>query len=208
MKKSIIMVFISAILMITSACQVPSESELIEGNLQNIDELNGEMTVVTKDGEAITIHITKDTRLGTEDGNTEVSKVEVGSTVKLKTDKSNVISRKAEALSLPEGILPPLDSIEDVFKVLGVGEKAVELHEIGLTWSKIAWQLVDGHKMRTRLQQLAKERLEQAEKTGVITRVQSTLLFQDFDNKVEKWVRVIFSDVAQEPANSGKGNSK
>jgi len=119
-----------------------------------------------------------------------------------------VISRKAEALSLPEGILPPLDSIEDVFKVLGVGEKAVELHEIGLTWSKIAWQLVDGHKMRTQLQQLAKERLEQAEKTGVITRVQSTLLFQDFDNKVEKWVRVIFSDVAQEPANSGKGNSK
>lgn len=41
-----------------------------------------------------------------------------------------------------ENDLPSLDVLEDVFRTLGVWEKAVVLHKRGLTWSQVANELI------------------------------------------------------------------
>ncbi len=217
-KKRVFVIFsIALVLMGTSACQIPGDSELIEGILQNVDEINGEMTIVTKDGETITIKITKDTPLSDEAGGTD--KLEVGSAVILETDKRNVVERRTETLKVADAvttdvapntdtastdILPALESIEDVFKTLGVWEKAVDLHERGLTWAHVAGELGYGEdRMHIHLREIAADRLERAVKAGLINKEQYERLFNHFDELAIKWTREIFSDIKPTTSTDG-----
>ena len=58
---------------------------------------------------------TKHTPLDKDNGNYPIGNLEVGHTI---------------------------NSIEDVFKTMGVWEKAVALHKKGLTWSQVAIELI------------------------------------------------------------------
>jgi len=64
----------------------------------------------------------------------------------LEANKNIAIDRIADSLSIhdeiPEKDLPSLDVLEDVFKTLGVWDKAVTLHNKGLTWSQVASKLI------------------------------------------------------------------
>ncbi len=216
MKKLLFVAFvIPVVLMATTACQMQGDYEMIEGILQNVDEINGEMTVVTKDGETITIKITKDTPIDTENGSADVNKVEVGSTIKLETSTRNIVDRKIDVLKASDveptlsasvdvsNILPSLESFEDVFKALGVWEKAVALHERGLTWAHVARELGYGEdSMHIHLREIAKEHLERAVNAGLITKDQFERQYQHFDELAIKWIREIFSDVELRPTTS------
>ena len=85
MKKSVIAVCsISAMLLVaTSACQMPGQSELIKGNVQNIDKLKGTMTIITTNREILTTNITSDI-IDTGSGIIDPGKIAVGSDIRFK----------------------------------------------------------------------------------------------------------------------------
>ena len=48
------------LLFVPNACTMTGDAEVIEGILQNIDDIKGEITILTEDGQEITIKITSD----------------------------------------------------------------------------------------------------------------------------------------------------
>jgi hypothetical protein len=195
---------ISSLLLVSAACKVPSESDIIEGILENVDEMNGEITIVTNDGETITIKISTD---GEEDEESpEISELEVGSVVKLDADKVEQVERKqienkdsdkdpSAAASLSSYTLPSLNSYEDVFRALGVLEDAIALYEEGLTWEHIARELdYTADSMHFRLQDIGEEYLKAARDSGLITQEQLEYKFEYFSELAMKWVKEIFGD--------------
>jgi len=93
-------------------------------------------------------------------------------------------------------ILPRLESIEDVFRTLGVWEDTALLHEKGLSWAHVAKELGYGaDKMHICLQNIAKERIWTAKKSGCLKPEQAAELFNNFDRLALDWVDEIFVDI-------------
>ena len=92
-------------------------------------------------------------------------------------------------------ILPPLESIEDVFRVLNAWEDAVRLHEKGLTWSHVSRELgYDKIKILIHLEEIAEERLQRAWQSDLITEEQVKRKLNYFNDLAEKWVTKIYAD--------------
>ncbi|MFC2010335.1 hypothetical protein ACFLUL_01985 [Chloroflexota bacterium] len=219
---------ILSLLTVSTSCQVTSDEErLIEGILENLDMVNGEMTIVTEDGETITIKIT--TSNSEEGENLEYDELEAGTPVKVTVedgshadmedvevqhkDGENGDNYEAEdtyddddsgnkpsvAVADLSSILPSMASIEDVFRVLGVWEDAEEFREMGLAWSHIAEELdYNQERMRSRLQDMAEELLKAARDAGLITQEQLEAKFRYFDEMAAKWIGKIFADTEVE----------
>jgi hypothetical protein len=160
--------------------------------------MNGEITIVTKDGETITIKISTD---GEEDEESpEISKLEVGSVVKVEADKVEQVEKATKQQpaitdTKLSDILPPLNSIEDVFRVLGVLEDAIAFREKGLTWEHIARELgYTADSMHLRLQDIGEEYLRKAKESGLITHEQFEYKFDYFNELAMKWVKEIFGE--------------
>ena len=114
-KKKLCFIFSALILvpLLTTSCFATNEEELIEGILQEVDALNGEITLVTKDGETITIKITKGEPI--DDESTDLSDLEPGSTIIVR--KEDIKKESTTNVDLAS-ILPSLNSVEDVFRLL------------------------------------------------------------------------------------------
>jgi hypothetical protein len=92
-------------------------------------------------------------------------------------------------------ILPPLNSIEDVFRALGVLEDAIALYEEDLTWEHIARELdYTADSMHLRLQDIGEDYLREAEESGLINHEQFEYKFEYFNELALKWVKEIFGD--------------
>lgn len=94
-----------AVLMGTLAC-TPQQVELIEGILGDVDSVNGEITIVTKDGKTVTLKIATETQVATEGASSDVGALEPGAavTVEVKDDRQvaqNIKARQAEV----EGVI-------------------------------------------------------------------------------------------------------
>ena len=81
----------------------------------------------------------------------------------------------------PETILPSLESFEDVFRALGVGEDAAWLREEGLSWYQVAKELGYGpDSMHFQLKGIAEEFLRAAVEKGLLTSDQVAERFDHF----------------------------
>ena len=74
------LVFVAAI-----AC-TPSQQDLIEGILQSVDSVNGQMTIVTKDGRTVTITIATDAPVETDGASSALETLEPGVSVEVEVD--------------------------------------------------------------------------------------------------------------------------
>ena len=203
LNRKLLLGFVSILLLlllfVPTACTMTGDTELIEGILQNIDDIKGEITILTEDGQEITIKITSD---NTEnDQSSEGGDLEVGSPIKVSIDKCDIVDTKILKEEKPSTdadlatILPSLNSIEDVFKTLGVWEDAHALREKGLSWSHVAGEL--GHNEETMyadLQEIIEERLHHAKELGLINYDQFKYKFNYFSELALKWVAKIFSE--------------
>ena len=166
-------ILLLSLLFVPTACTMTGDTEIIEGILQNIDDIKGEITILTEDGQEITIKITSD---DTEnDQSSEGGDLEVGSPVKVSVYKGDIVDKKRlkEEKSSTDAdladLLPSLNCIEDVFKTLGVWEDAHALREEGYSWPEIAGKL--GHNEETlyaELEEIIEERLHHAKELGLM----------------------------------------
>ena len=89
--------------------------------------------------------------------------------------------------------LPQLDSIEDVFKTLGVWETAADWHEAGHTWAHIAAELgYDMDSMYAALHTGIKNQLHEAKTLGLITYEQYEYKVNHYTDKALHWINEIF----------------
>ena len=137
-------VLIAVLLLPTVSCISGAEGDLVESILANVDTVDGEAVFHTKDGRTITITVTGESQEDT--ANNEEEPTQTCDENKEKQDDNS-----KENLA---DILPKVDSIENIFKTLGVWEQACELHDKGLTWAHIAAELgFDSETMYRELQE-------------------------------------------------------
>ncbi len=167
------------LLIFSTSCVVADEEELIEQLLKKVDMVDGEMTITTDNGEKVTITISKE---GSSDDKDECTDGK-------ETSKSGSVDWSA--------ILPTINSIEDVFKVLGVWEDAHELKEKGLAWSHIAAELgYNKETMYAELMEIAEQRLKEANESGLIDQDLVEKKIAYFSEIAEKWTNKVFADTS------------
>jgi len=177
---------LSMFLLLSSACAIPTEDEtaMLDELLERLEAVDGEITFATKDGETINVKITKESSQESQDKDNAQDRKEEAS-----TDKDSAGSKDLS------GILPSLESKEDVFRVLGVWEDAHALREQGLSWSHTAEELgYHPDKMYAELQEIAERELKDAKAEGLINYEQLKSKFVYFSNTAQKWVEKIFAD--------------
>jgi len=99
----------------------PSEAELLEGVIQNVDSLNGEITIVTKDGKTVTLTIATEAPVETDGASSSLETLEPGSHVEVEVDEdgqvaTHIKSRQAkiEGVIVPGGIVQLDDGTTEV----------------------------------------------------------------------------------------------
>ena len=97
-------------------------------------------------------------------------------------------------------ILPHLESADDVFHALGIGEKAAELRKRGLSVAQVARELGFGADLvYLRLLDIAEERVAAAIRSDLLHPEKAADLLDNFRRLAEEWAEVIFADVEREP---------
>ena len=163
-------------LSLTSACSIPTQDEtaMLEDLLNRLDAVEGEITFVTKDGETVNIQITKESSAATNTND---------------KDKDTVTADKSA------NVLPIICSKEDVFELLGVLDKAKELHNKGHSWCSTAQELgYTPDSMYAQLKTTGKSRLEDALEQGLIDQEQMNKKLSEFTASAKNWVDKIFAD--------------
>ncbi|MCH8987923.1 MAG: hypothetical protein IIA92_03855 [Chloroflexi bacterium] len=84
------------LLMVLIACTL-TEDQLIEGILQNVDSVNGEITIVTKDGKTITLTIATDAPVATEGASSALETLEPGTTLEVEVDDDGQVAVRIKA---------------------------------------------------------------------------------------------------------------
>ena len=194
----ILITLLFVLLLLNSSCITAGEkdeAELIESLLQKVAAMDGEMNVVTKNGDNITITLTKEASIEND---------EVGDIIKDKPKNTEIGKSYPSSIDV-SNILPPLDNIEDVFKVLEVWEDAHMLHEKGLSWHHAAAEL-GYHKdtMHAELLEIAEERLKDAKESGLISSELLEKKLAYFNDIALKWVNKIFTDTEEEEKSEEK----
>ena len=83
-------------LVAATAC-TPSEQQLIEGILQNVDSVNGEITIVTKDGRTVTLTIATEAPVEAEGASPALEGLELGVTLEVEVDDDGRVAQRIEA---------------------------------------------------------------------------------------------------------------
>ena len=94
----------------------------------------------------------------------------------------------------PEGVLPAISSVVDVFTLLGDGEVAAKLLAEGLDPRQVARELdYDAGRLRLGLMEAAGQRISAAMRSNHLQSDQAKRLLDRFSALAEKWAREIFA---------------
>lgn len=94
--KMVITLVAVLLLVLTVAC-TPRQEELVEGVLQNVDSVNGEITIVTKDGKTVTLTIATEAPVETEGASSAIETLEPGASVEVEVNDDGQIARRIKA---------------------------------------------------------------------------------------------------------------
>lgn len=112
-------------LLATIAC-TPSEAELIEGLLHNVDAVNGEITIVTKDGKTVTLTIATEAPVETEGESSALEALEPGASVEVEVNGGGKVAQRIEArLAKIEGTIVEIDGQEVMVETEGGRRRTV-----------------------------------------------------------------------------------
>lgn len=102
----------ASVLVVASAC-TPSEVKLVEGILQNVDSVNGEITIVTEDGRTITLTIATEAQVETEGATSALEALEPGVSVEVEVNDDGQVAQHIKArLAKVEGVIVGIEGNE------------------------------------------------------------------------------------------------
>ena len=94
--KIIIGLGLIVVLAFTSAC-TQNEVEQLEGIIQNVDAVNGKVTIITKDGQTRTLDIDTGASVETEGGASNLEALEVGAFIQVEVNEDNQVVQSIKA---------------------------------------------------------------------------------------------------------------
>jgi hypothetical protein len=207
--KFVIVSLLALVMLLTTVSCIPADAtDFIESLLEKTD--GGEMTFKTRDGETVTVTVSREGQATsesiaeenaeepeekiTEEPEEKAVKEPEEKCVKGSEEKTSVEKKQADSPNLAD-YLPSLNGIEDVFRTLGVWEDADRMYDKGLTWAHIAEELgYNPDKMYARLEASIEESLRQARELGLINQEQFEYKYQYYSELAMKWVKEIFTN--------------
>jgi len=185
-KLVVITVMLLSVLPITSSCVASGEGDLLESLLENVGATGGELTMYTKDGEKVTVTVTRETPPDSVSENDEkTEEPECESPDDGDCDETDDLT----------SVLPSINSEEDVFMTLGVWDEAKALRNDGCRWARTAEELgYTKETMYTALQADMAGCLGNAKELDLITAEQYDYKYRYFCEQAMKWVQKIFAD--------------
>ncbi len=86
-----------ALLLLAAVACTLSEDQLVEGILQNVDSVNGEITIVTKDGKTMTLTIATEAPVETEGASSAFETLEPGTSLEVEVDDDGQVAVRIKA---------------------------------------------------------------------------------------------------------------
>ncbi|MFC1962654.1 hypothetical protein ACFLWB_01460 [Chloroflexota bacterium] len=96
MRKVIISLGLTLVMAFTSGC-TPEEVKQLEGIIQNVDTVKGEITIVTKDGETVTLDVDTGASVEAEGGSSNLETLEVGASIQVDVNEDNQVIQSIKA---------------------------------------------------------------------------------------------------------------
>jgi hypothetical protein len=96
MRKVIISLGLIIAIAFTSGC-TPEEVKQLEGIIQNVDTVKGEITIVTKDGETVTLDVDTGASVEAEGGSSNLETLEVGASIQVDVNEDNQVVQSIKA---------------------------------------------------------------------------------------------------------------
>jgi len=96
MRKVVISLGLILVMAVTSGC-TPEEVKQLEGIIQNVDTVKGEITIVTKDGETVTLDVDTGASVEAEGGSSNLETLEVGASIQVDVKKDNQVVQSIKA---------------------------------------------------------------------------------------------------------------
>ena len=104
--------FMLLLLLAAMAC-TPTEEEFVEGILQNVDSVNGQITIVTKDGKTVTLTIATEAPVETEGASSALETLELGASVEVEVDEDGRVAQRITARQAKvEGVIVVIERDE------------------------------------------------------------------------------------------------
>lgn len=99
-------------LLVATGC-APDEIERLEGILQNVDTINGEITMSLKDGRVVTLTIATDAPVETEGASSTLETLEPGASIEVEVNEDGQVVQHINArLAKAEGVVVEIDGKE------------------------------------------------------------------------------------------------
>ena len=88
--------FVPIMLLAALACTA-AEAEMLKGILENVDTVNGEITILTKDGKTVILTISTDAPVVTDGAISALETLEPGASVEVEVDEDRLVVRRIKA---------------------------------------------------------------------------------------------------------------
>lgn len=88
---------VAPVMLLAAIACTPDQAQLLEGILQNVDAVNGEITLVTKDGKTVTLKISTDASVATEGASSAIEALEPGVSVEVDVDEDGQVAQSITA---------------------------------------------------------------------------------------------------------------
>lgn len=85
------------VLTVSAAACTTVDKELLEGLLQNVDAVNGEITIVTRDGKTITLKVSTQAPVQAQGASSALEALEPGTAIKVKVAENRQVAERIEA---------------------------------------------------------------------------------------------------------------
>lgn len=98
------------VLMVSAMACTPADQQLLEGLLQNVDAVNGEVTIVTKDGKTITLKVSTQAPVQAQGASSALEALEPGTAIKVNVTENGQVAERIEArLAKVEGTIVAIE---------------------------------------------------------------------------------------------------
>ena len=124
---------LALVMALTTAC-TPAEAETLRGVLENVDSVNGKVTIVTEDGKTVTVKVTTETEVEADGVSTSLETLEPGASVDVEVKKDEQVARhikarQAEVESAHGTMLVPVNCGQQLYDVIDITDSRAGLNE-------------------------------------------------------------------------------
>ncbi len=122
------LILVVALVVLAAIACTPAQAQLLEGVLQNADAVNGQITILTKDGKTVTLTIATKAPIQTEGATSALETLTAGVQVKVEVDETGHVAKSVKARQAKiEGTITQIEGTKVTVKTEGGLSRTVQV---------------------------------------------------------------------------------